>query len=106
MPKFTIAVRGGLPNKFGNEIEDMISELNLQDDFFVIDVKTHSIELFIIHDQIGPLVHRIQGRFNLSIIKTEYLNQNTRDAILFMGKLQDSGVVKTMQNQATGLFGK
>lgn len=103
MPKFTIAVRGGLPTKLKEDIEDFIEESNLQDAVFVTDIKSHSIDFFIDHDQISNLITRICMRCSLSVVKQGQVNQ-LGDYIIVLGKLQDGAVVKSMQNQATGLF--
>jgi hypothetical protein len=104
MFKFILVVRGGILEKMKEKIEDVISDLGEQDNFFVSDIKTHSIEMIMDHDQIGPLVSRIQGAFNLSLIKNNYLGSNRDTFVMVMGKLQDGGVMKAMQGQAQGLF--
>lgn len=103
MPNFTIAVRGGLPTKLKEDIDDFIEESNLQDAVFVTDIKSHSIDFYIDHDQIANLITRICMRCNLSVIKQGQINQ-LGDYIIALGKLQDSGVTKAMQTQTQGLF--
>lgn len=103
MPKFTLAVRGGLPTKLKEGIEDLIDESSLQDVVFVTDIKSHSIDFFIDHDQISRLITTILMRYSLSIVKQGQINQ-LGDYIIVLGKLQDGGVVKSMQGQAQGLF--
>lgn len=103
MPKLTISVRGGVPEKLKEEVEDIISSCELQDVLFVTDIKSHSIDFFIDNDQVGTFINQVKVRYNLSIIKQGQINQ-LGDYIVAFGKLQDSGVVKTIQSQAQGLF--
>ena len=99
MLKFTLVVRGGVPEKMRHDIEEIISDINEQDNFFVSDIKTHSIEMVMFHDQIGPLVNRIQGAFNLSILKTDFLAGSRENVVMVLGKLQDSRVCKDVEEQ-------
>lgn len=104
MFKFILAIRGGVPERMKGEIEEIISAIGEQDNVFVLDIKTHSLELILSHDQIGPLVTRLQGIFGFSIIKNDYLGNNRSEFVMVLGKLQDGGVVKAMQSKAQGLF--
>lgn len=105
MPRITLTVRGGIPEKLKNEVEDVISDCQLQDTLFVMDIKSHSIELFADNDQIFQFINAVKIKFNLSIVKQGQFN-HLGDYIVAFGKLQDGAVVKAMQDQAKGLFGK
>ncbi|QZA70628.1 hypothetical protein AH04_152 [Erwinia phage AH04] len=108
MPRITLTVRGGIPEKLKNEVEDVISDCQLQDTLFVMDIKSHSIELFVDGEQIaqvGYFINAVKIKFNLSIVKQGQFN-HLGDYIVAFGKLQDGAVVKAMQDQAKGLFGK
>lgn len=104
MLKFTLVVRGGIPEKMKSDMEEIISDIGEQDNFFVSDIKTHSIEMVLFHDQIGPFVARIQGAFSLSILKTDFLSGDRNNVVMALGKLQDSRVSKAVEEQARKLF--
>lgn len=101
MDKFTLVFRGGCPKGIGESIEEILGETGLQDTVFITDVKSHSVDMLAIAE-VRPLINRLQGKYGLSIIHTG--NQYQIGVTICFGKLQDSAVVKTMQNQATGLF--
>lgn len=105
MFKITLTVRGGIPEKLKNEVEDIITNCQLQDILFVTDIKSHSIELFADNDRIVHFINAVKIKFNLSIVKQGQFN-HLGDYIVAFGKLQDGAVVKAMQEQAKGLFGQ
>lgn len=101
MSEVKIVFRGSIPKSISDFIEETAQDLGIQDNVFITDVKTHSVDM-IAFDGINALVNRVMGKFGLSIIRTFTLRDGTEGVVL--GKLQDSQVTKTMQEQGRGLF--
>lgn len=96
MDKFTLVFRGGCPNNIAEGIDTILDDNVLQDSLFIVDVKTHSVDMVTTTD-VRSFINRLVGKYSLSVL-------TSANNFICLGKLQDGAVVKTMQNQATGLF--
>jgi hypothetical protein len=101
MNRFSLVFRGGCPKDISEGISDILNDTGLQDSVFITDVKTHSVDMISLGD-INPLTNRLQGKYGLSIVAIG--TQHGVGPTICLGKLQDGGVVKSMQDKAQGLF--
>jgi predicted transcriptional regulator len=96
MVNFSIIIRGGLTEHFGEQVQEVLDDLQQQDDIFIVDVKSHSVD-FIATRDVSGLVNRIMGIYKYSIVRQ-------LERVIVLGKVAESAVGKAINEQAKGLF--
>lgn len=96
MDKIIFVFRNGAPENIGEKFQEILEDRGVQDNVFLLDVKSHSIELLAEVELMG-VINQLQTFYGISIIKA--LN-----GMVVFGKLQDGKVVKAIQSQAKRLF--
>jgi len=106
MIEVLLVIRGGVDVQLKEKIVEIIDDLNLQDQIFLTDItKSHAIDL--VTTDIGtvlPLVKRIQGPFNLTLLNGNYMANNAGKYVVVLGKVGDNAIQRAVQAQVKGLF--
>jgi len=107
MVKFIYMVRGGFgkqsSREVGEVIEQLIAEAGVQDNVFLVDVKTHSFELMGDEAPVSEFTKRFLGKFGVSHIHSE-MDRNANTVYSAFGKLMDGGLMQRADELAKRLF--
>lgn len=103
MIKFVYMVRGGMKKIPGEALETLINEAGVQDQVFLIDVKSHSFELFGEDQAVGAFTRRFIGKYGLSLISSE-MHQTVNTVYGAFGKMMDGQLMSRQEDLAKKMF--
>lgn len=107
MVKCTVAVRGGISDAIKKGLEPLIAEAGLQEEIFVLDIKSHSFELYADELAFEAFAKRFVGKFSLSYLRGEKLQSNPGQQPLIyvmFGKMQDGALMSRASDLANKMF--
>lgn len=104
MKKFTMVIRGGVPNELKDNIEEIIKEVHEQECVFVTDIKTHSIEFMTVEEGALDFIRAVISQFKFVVISFNRFRGDIESEYIVLGGSINSAVTSRMQEQAKGLF--
>lgn len=103
MIKFVYMVRGGIAKEMAESLEDLIKEAGVQDQLFLIDVKTHSFEMLGEEQAVGTFTRRFLGKHGLSLIISE-MHSSINVVYGAFGKIMDGQLMNRQNDLAKKMF--
>lgn len=103
MIKYVYMVRGGVPKGMAEGLEELIKEAGVQDQLFLIDVKTHSFEMLGDEQAVATFTRRFLGKYNLSLITSE-MHSTLNVVYGAFGKIMDGQLMSRQNDLAKKMF--
>lgn len=105
MIKFVCMIRGGFKGTKKNDeaIEQLIADAGVQDQLFLLDLKSHSFELIGDDSAFSEFTKRFLGTYQCSIIRSE-MHQTTNTVYTAFGKIMDGQLMNRQSDIAKKMF--